>query len=121
MKLAIVCRRRRGVRLSDREILSATPIVGDVHVYHGKSDALGRFCNVAGLRKDHQAAPVLLPDLMDVSLGWMRADGLVLFGIEKSGDQLFEQSWWCKTTWSTACATADHGQGSSLPDRSTRS
>lgn len=89
-------RRRYGIAKSQQQIERGDSVKGDLLVAQEKSDAFGRYSNVARFHQAGAADADLLPPLHDVVLSWMGPGGFVLTGIEIIDGTAYAQSWWCQ-------------------------
>ena len=88
--------RNCGKALSQIAIHSAVPVRGDLIVVQEKSEAFGRYSNVARFHMAGSSDPQPMPPLHDAVLSWMGPNGFVLTGIEDIDGVTYAQSWWCR-------------------------
>ncbi len=96
MHYLIVCRRRLGVALDQKELRKAEPVRGDIQIMEMHDDTLGRTTISAYLFKPSPHMPDPLPRLLDVRVTGMASNGMNLTGVEEIDGALYSQSWWCR-------------------------
>lgn len=96
MYYLITPRRRLGVALTPKELRSAEPVRGDIHMSELHNEILGRTTISAWLFKASPHMDDLLPNLLDAQVTGMGHQGMNITGVEQIGDVLYSQSWWCR-------------------------
>lgn len=95
MHFLIVPMRVRGAPRSKKEINTAVPIRGDVHLCVDAFSPMGRPSSSASILKIHPGEP-LLPPLYEAVMTGMSTMGATFTGIEFIDGVAYAQSWWVR-------------------------
>lgn len=91
MLVQVKALRQRGSRLTDHQIAALIPIEGALRVY-GLSGSI----QVSVSAPDDQQGKPLIPDLYDARMVTLHGNGMLFFGLERTGDPAaaqYAQEW----------------------------
>lgn len=91
MRVQVKPLRHHGARLTDHQIASLVPIEGALRVY-----GLGGSIQVSVSAPDDQQGKPLLPDLYDARIVTLQNNGMLFFGLERTGNPAaaqYAQEW----------------------------
>lgn len=96
MHYLIVRRRHLGVPIDKSDLRKIQPVRADIQITEMPNELLGRTTISAWLFSSAPNAADILPPLLDVRITGMSTNGMNLSGVERVGDALYAQSWWCR-------------------------
>jgi hypothetical protein len=102
LRFSVVRTRSGGRKLSDRELQSQTPVIGELDCFMFDDPHLRRPVRVAKLTRTTDATrPELIPSLYDAQVITLGAAGATITGIERvpssrGGFVEVAQSWWIR-------------------------
>jgi hypothetical protein len=80
MILSVTPMRQHGQARPNHDVQTAEPVKGNVIIAQAKSEAFGRYSNIAQFQMSGAADPQPIPPLHDAVMSWMGPLGFVLTG-----------------------------------------